>query len=130
MTTTRAQRHPADPRRSDSDAGIARVWHAWAAAANADEYERYVSQEVIPGYVGMPGFLGAFYHRRHHGDDVEFLVITRWDSFEAIIGFAGAEHPARTTIPQRAADMLLRCDAEATHYEDIPIAWPEGFAVR
>lgn len=127
---TQADRHPADPRRSDPNATIARVWHAWAAPEKADEYERYVSQEVIPGQVGMPGYLGAFYHRRDVGGEVEFLVITRWESFDAIIAFAGPDNPAQTTIPQKAADMLLRCDAEATHYEDIPLAWPEGFAVR
>jgi heme-degrading monooxygenase HmoA len=130
MATTRAERHPADPRRRDPNAAIARVWHAWAAPEKANEYEQYVSQEVIPGYVGMPGYLGAAYHRRDDGDEVEFLVITRWESFDAIIAFAGADNPAQTTIPQRAADMLLRCDAAATHYEDIPIAWPEGFTAR
>ena len=130
MATTQAERHPADPRRKDRNAIIARVWHAWAAREKADEYERYVSHEVIPGYIGMGGYLGAAYHRRDDGDEVEFLVITRWESFDAIIAFAGPENPAQTTIPQKAADMLLRCDAEATHYEDIPIAWPEGFTPR
>jgi hypothetical protein len=130
MTTMQAERHPADPRRRDPNATIARVWHAWAAPDKADGYERYVSHEVIPGQVSLPGYLGAWYHRRDLGDEVEFLVITRWASFDSIVAFAGPENPAQTTIPQKAADMLLRCDAEATHYEDIPLAWPEGFVVR
>lgn len=96
----------------------------------ADEYERYVAEDVIPGQVGDPGYLGAFYHRRDVGDEVEFLVITRWSSFDAIVSFAGKENPEQATIPQAAAEMLLRFDAEATHYEDIAIAWPEGFDVR
>lgn len=123
-------RHPDDPRRSNPQAAIARVWRAWAAPQMADAYERYVAEEVLPGQVALDGYLGAFYHRRPAGAEVEFLVITRWSSFDAIIAFAGPDNPGRATIPQKAADMLLRYDAEATHYEDIPATWPEGFAVR
>ena len=127
---TQAQRHPQDPRRADPDAGIARVWRAWATPEQADEYTRYVSQEVLPGQVAYTGYLGGFYHRRDLDEEVEFLVITRWASFDAIVAFAGPENPSKATIPQKAADMLLRYDAEATHYEDIPLAWPDGFVVR
>jgi len=130
MVTVESGKHPEDPRRADSRAAIARVWRAWAAPGKADEYEWYVSQEVIPGQVDMPGYLGGFYHRRDLGDEIEFLVITRWTSFDAIIDFAGSANPARATIPQKAADLLLRYDAEATHYEDVAIAWPQGFVVR
>lgn len=123
-------RHPGDPRRSDPESVIARVWRAWAAPEMADAYERYVAEEVLPGQVKLEGYLGGFYHRRPAGQEVEFLVINRWSSFDAIIGFAGPDNPSRATIPQKAADMLLRYDAEATHYEDIAVAWPEGFVVR
>lgn len=109
---------------------MVRVWRAWASPDVADEYERYVAEEVLPGQVDLGGYLGAFYHRRQAGDEVEFLVITRWESFDAIVGFAGEENPGQATIPQKAADMLLRYDAEATHYADIKPAWPEGFVVR
>lgn len=128
-SVTDAQRHPGDPRRSD-DVAVIRVWHAWAAPDAADEYERYVAEEVLPGQVELDGYLGASYHRRDVGDEVEFLVITRWESFYAIVAFAGEDNPAQTTIPKKAADMLLRCDAEATHYADIEPDWPEGFVVR
>jgi hypothetical protein len=118
-----------DPRRS-KDAAVARVWRGWAAPETADDYERYVAEEVLPGQVELPGYLGAFYHRRSVGDLVEFLVITRWSSFDDIVAFAGEGNPAQATIPQKAADMLVHYDAEATHYADIRPAWPEGFVVR
>lgn len=123
-------RHPGDPRRDD-DAAVARVWRGWASPDAADQYERYVAEDVLPGQVELSGYLGAFYHRRTVDDDlVEFLVITRWSSFDDIVAFAGEENPAKATIPQKAADMLVRYDAEATHYADIRPAWPEGFVVR
>lgn len=121
--------HFADPRR-DAGAAVVRVWRGWADPETADEYERYVAEEVLPGQVELPGYLGAFYHRRLVDEEVEFLVITRWSSFDSIVSFAGEENPAQATIPQKAADMLLRFDAEAIHYEDIAPAWPEGFEVR
>jgi len=129
MSDGSPDRHPADPRRSD-DSVVVRVWRGWASPEWADEYERYVAEEVLPGQVALPGYLGAFYHRRPSGEEVEFLVVTRWSSFDSIIAFAGEENPAQATIPQEAEDMLIRFDAEATHYEGISPVWPTGFEVR
>jgi heme-degrading monooxygenase HmoA len=126
MTTMQSATDGGAPGPNRRNPTIARVWHAWTANELAAEYERYVAEEVIPGFVAMPGFIGASYHRRDLNGEVEFLVITRWESFDAIVAFAGAANPSQTTIPQKAADMLLRCDSEATHYEDIPIAWRDG----
>jgi len=102
---------------------VSRVWRGWAARARASEYESLVAGEVLPAMEGLAGFRGATLLRREAGgDEVEFLVVTEWDSVEAIRGFAGAE-PERATIPPRAAALLRRYDERAAHYERV---WGAG----
>jgi heme-degrading monooxygenase HmoA len=98
---------------------IVRTWHAWASAANTERYERLVIDDVFPGMDSLAGFRGAELLRRGvAGGETEFLVVTRWESMDAIRGFAGEEFD-RATIPQAAADLLERFDPRALHYTDV-----------
>jgi len=47
---------------------------------------------------------------------VEFLVLTRWASIEAIRGFAG-DDVARTVVEPEAAAALVSVDPMVHHYE-------------
>lgn len=101
---------------------ISRVWRGWAARADAGEYERLVTQEVLPGMSRLGGYRGARLLKRDADhDQVEFLVITEWESFDSIRDFAGEEYDS-ATIPQAAADLLVRYDDRAAHYERVPAA--------
>jgi heme-degrading monooxygenase HmoA len=68
---------------------ILRVWRARAEPGRRDEYPGFFRDHVVPDLRAVPGFLGATLAARDVGDAVEFTVITRWASFEAIRGFAG-----------------------------------------
>jgi heme-degrading monooxygenase HmoA len=95
---------------------ISRVWRGWAAPERAAEYERMVCGEVIPGMGSLDGYRGASLRRRETEDgEVEFLVLTEWDSLEAIRGFAGEDYEA-ATIPAEAEALLTRFDPRAVHY--------------
>jgi heme-degrading monooxygenase HmoA len=47
---------------------------------------------------------------------VEFLVITTWESLDAIRAFAGAELET-AVVPALVRDMMVEFDPVARHYE-------------
>lgn len=59
---------------------------------------------------------GLFLLTRPHGDEVEFVVQTLWDSMDAIRMFAGA-HPDRAVVEPAAAAVLFLFDETVDHYE-------------
>lgn len=47
---------------------------------------------------------------------VEFLVVTCWDSMEAIEAFAGPD-PDVAVVPEKVQEMMVEYDRFAGHYE-------------
>lgn len=98
---------------------IARLWHGWTTAANADAYERLLREEIIPGIAakGVPGYHGIQVLRRPAGpDEVEFVTIMRFDSIRDVQRFAGDDYERAYVIP-RAREVLARFDERSQHYE-------------
>jgi hypothetical protein len=60
--------------------------------------------------------VGARLLRRESGDEVEFLVLTEWTSWEAIRVFAG-EDPGAAVIEPAARAVLTHADEHVSHYE-------------
>jgi hypothetical protein len=54
------------------------------------------------------------------GPGVEFLIMTRWDSIDAIGRFAGAD-PEAAVVPREVAAMMIEYDHRARHYEVLDI---------
>jgi heme-degrading monooxygenase HmoA len=97
---------------------IIREWRGRPAPANADAYPAHFRANVLPELREIPGFLGAQLSRRQRGDAIEFLVLTRWQSLDAIRGFAGADI-SRAVVEPQAVAALLEFDATVHHYEVI-----------
>jgi heme-degrading monooxygenase HmoA len=95
---------------------VSRHWHGVAKAACADAYADHLRQETLPGLRQLPGFVGASVLRRAVASGVEFLVITQWNSLEAIRAFAGADVQA-AVVPAKVQDMMIEYDRIARHYE-------------
>ena len=95
---------------------ILRIWRAHAAASSGDQYPRHLLEKVRPALEGIAGFRGLFLVARNHGDEVEYVVQTMWDSMDAIRTFAGP-HPERAVVEPAAAAVLLRFDQFVDHYE-------------
>ena len=93
-----------------------REWRGRAKQTEAVRYPEYFRKEVIHQLRQAPGFQGGYLSRRDVGDQVEFLVLTRWESMDAIREFTGtvAEH---AVIDPSAMATLVAYDHSVRHYE-------------
>ena len=111
--------HAGGGREPRQTAPIERVWRAWASRPDADAYESLVTQDVLPAMSRFSGYRGATLLKRDANDEqVEFLVITRWESLDSIREFAGDRFDA-ATIPRAATELLARYEDRALHYERV-----------
>ena len=97
---------------------IIREWRGRASLAEAEAYRAHFRAKVVPELVNLPGFVGAHLSRRPLGDKIEFLVLTRWKSMDAIRDFAGSEIDKAVVEPGAGA-ALIDFDAKVQHYEVI-----------
>jgi heme-degrading monooxygenase HmoA len=95
---------------------ILRVFRGRAERARADAYPRHFHERVVPDLRGVAGFLGAHLMQRDLGDDIEFTVLTRWASMEAIRTFAG-DRVSTAVVEPGAVAALKDYDTEVEHHE-------------
>ena len=95
---------------------LIREWRCRATRAEAANYPQYFRKEIVPELRSVQGFLGAFVAQRPSGEYVEFLVLTRWKSMDAIRAFAGAV-PENAVIDPGAMATLVTYDDKVRHYE-------------
>lgn len=97
---------------------ISRVWHGWAAPAQADDFEAFLRQCALPAIQarGLPGFHGMQVSRRPDGEEIEFITEMWFDDLEAVKRYAGEDY-TRSTLPPEEAALLNRYDSRARHYE-------------
>ena len=93
-----------------------RIWHGWTKAADANEYDRMLRNRILPGIHRISGYRGAWLLRRPAGDEVEFVTITTWDSWDAIGQFAGKNHSSSVIDPD-ADRLLARHDKTSEHFD-------------
>lgn len=97
---------------------IARLWHGWTTRENADAYEALLRGEVLPGIHRVPGYHGAYLLRRDAGQEVEFVTLTLFESWDAVRAFAGPDLEA-AVVPAAARKLLARFDARSVHYDTL-----------
>ena len=97
---------------------IARRWRGWASdPAGADAYESHFSRSVRPALEATAGFVDATIERVDAADGrVEIVVVTRWESIDAIRSFAGEDVDAAVVEPEARA-ALAEFDARVRHIE-------------
>jgi hypothetical protein len=64
----------------------------------------------------ISGFLGADVLRRPDGEETAFITLTRFRRLDDISAFAGDAIDV-SVIEPRAAELLIRFDERAQHYE-------------
>lgn len=98
---------------------IMRIWHGWTRKGkNATEYDEMLRSEVLPAIHRIAGYKGTWLLRRDSGEEVEFVTITTWDSWEAIEEFAGKGRNNSVIYP-KAAELLTRHDEHSEHFEAV-----------
>jgi heme-degrading monooxygenase HmoA len=95
---------------------ILREWRAHANASREQEYIGYFRRKVLPELGAIDGFLGASLLREQRAGEIEFVVLTRWASMDAVRKFAGEEIEEAVVHPEAAA-MLTSFDRIVRHYE-------------
>ena len=95
---------------------ISRQWHGLARSERAQDYVRHLLTETFPALREIPGFVDASILSRTKAIGVEFQVVTRWDSMDAIVKFAGAD-PEVAVVPSQVVEMMIEYDARADHFE-------------
>lgn len=95
---------------------IVRSWRGRAAVTNQHAYVEHFRQNVLPELRELDGFLGASLLKTNLAEEVEFLVLTRWASIDAIRAFAGDKVEQAVVEPQAVA-ALLNFDRTVRHYE-------------
>ncbi len=107
-----------DPARTnDKDkATILRMWSGRATVQKSGEYIDHVTKKVFPALGAIEGHRGAYLLRRALDGAIEFVVLTLWDSMEAVRKFAGAK-PENAVVEPEARAVLTAFDESATHFE-------------
>lgn len=97
---------------------VARIWHGWTTVDNADSYEALLKSEVFPSIAAknVQGYRGVRLLRRPTGDEIEFITLMMFESWEAVKEFAGEDFE-KAYVPPRARELLSRFDEYSQHYE-------------
>ena len=95
---------------------ISRHWRCLAKREHAAEYVQHLKSETFPAIRVIPGFVDASINRRNVADGTEFIIVTRWESMEAIRQFAGAD-PEIAVVPAKVQAMMFEFDNRVRHYE-------------
>ena len=95
---------------------IGRLWSGRTAPADADAYEAFLRDDLLPEVAELEGAQGAYVLRRSDGEQVEFVTLTLFDSLDAVRRFAGAEEDVPVIEP-RAAELLADYDDRVRHFE-------------
>ena len=95
---------------------IARTWAGATRAADADAYLNYLHTTGFAEYRGTPGNRGVLALRRVDGDRAQFLLLTLWDSEEAIRRFAGDDIERAVFYPEDDRFLVAR-DERVRHHQ-------------
>jgi len=94
---------------------IARLWRGYSTPEKANAYRVMLLRQILPDIQKSQGYGGNFVLERTIDGEIEFLIITVWESMEAVRQFAGPKYE-RAVIHEEAAAFLTRYDTESIHY--------------
>jgi hypothetical protein len=94
---------------------ITRLWRGWTTPDNAEAYEQFLLTRLFPSMRAIAGFRGADVLRRRDGHEIAFVTLTRFESIDAIRGFAGDDYEVPVLEPE-AIELLSRYEDSASHF--------------
>jgi uncharacterized protein YciI/heme-degrading monooxygenase HmoA len=113
---------PAGGSPSSQDKGmILRMWRARSTIEKTGEYVQHATKRVFPALRAIEGHRGAYLLRRAVDGAIELVVLTLWESMEAVRQFAGVE-PEKAVVEPEARAILTGFDESVTHFEVVHCA--------
>lgn len=97
---------------------IARTWQGVVPSHKADAYYEYLRESGLHAFDTTAGNRGYYVLRKAEGTSTRFMIVSLWDSMEAIKGFAGDDPDAARFFPEDD-DYLIEKETCAEHYEVI-----------
>jgi heme-degrading monooxygenase HmoA len=94
---------------------ISRQWLGVAKSSHAKRYIDHLRSETFPSLAKISGFVSASILQRTVRAGEEFLIVTVWESIEAIKQFAG-ENPEVAVVPAAVQAMMVEYDKSVRHY--------------
>jgi heme-degrading monooxygenase HmoA len=94
---------------------IERHWRGIALREKAEDYVLHLNDETFKQLKGIRGFKGASVLSREVKEGTEFLIVTRWESLDAVRKFAGDDYET-AVVPGVVNDMMVTYESRATHY--------------
>ncbi len=99
-----------------SEGAVVRMWRGVIRTEDRDVYVDYIERTGMREYRETPGNLDAWMLTRDLGDGLtEIMTVSRWESWEAIKGFAGEDIHRAVYYPEDD-EYLVERDATVRHY--------------
>lgn len=95
---------------------IVRSWTGVTLSPRAEEFIRHLDTTTLPELRTIEGHRGTYVLRRDRETEVEFRVLSLWDSLDGIRQFAG-DDVISAVVPEAAQALLHRYDRKVRHYE-------------
>jgi heme-degrading monooxygenase HmoA len=95
---------------------IARIWHGVTAEAKAEDYLAFLKRTGVKDYQSTSGNRGVYVLHRVRNGQAEFLLVSLWDSVEAVRSFAGNDIEKAKYYPEDK-EFLLELEPKVAHYE-------------
>ncbi len=94
---------------------IARIWRGVTSADDAESYREYLQQTGVKEYKATDGNRGVFVLQKIENGKAEFMLLSLWESYEAIKRFAGEKYE-EAVFYQEDERYLIQKDLQVTHY--------------
>ena len=95
---------------------VARTWRGATRAEDAERYLEYLHQSGLAAFQETPGNRGATVLRRVAGGRAEFVVVSLWESADAIRSFAGDDIGRAVFFPEDDRYLVER-DLHVDHFD-------------
>jgi heme-degrading monooxygenase HmoA len=95
---------------------ISRHWIGIVKKDRVSDYTEHLEKITFPELKRISGFSDSYFLTRETQEGIEFLVVTEWDSIEAIKKFAGQEYD-RAVVPKAAQNMIISFETKVKHYK-------------
>ncbi len=95
---------------------ISRHWKGITKPGLAQRYIAHLQTETFPTLAAISGYRSASVLTRDVREGTEILVVTLWDSMDAVRAFAG-ETADVAVVPPVVQEMMADYDRRVVHYD-------------